>query len=197
MTNANEMLKAHADFFKNWPVKFAGPKPTGEQLYTYHMLGARPGKQCLAGAMSLRDDGVTNSEIQVACGNPQLNKMRGFTDDALLKRDMSAGKRNGRDVYKHVVTPKGLQLIARNEARAAKLEAAGAVQADKPAKAKKAKAPKMTLTSRAKGGNGAPKVKRAPSPDRDALQAIIDKGVTEGVYGETDQQNDGADTSQS
>lgn len=151
MTNANEVLKAHADFFKAWPVKFAGPKPTADQLYSYHMLGARAGKQCLAGAMSLRDDGVTNSEIQVACGNPQLNKMRGFVDDALLKRVM-VGKRNGRDIYKHVVTPKGLQLIARNEARVAKLEAAGQAQpVDKPAKVKVKKAK----------GNGAPKVKKA------------------------------------
>lgn len=155
MTNANDALKAHAEFFKNWPVKFAGPKPTGDELLTYHLLGARFGKQCLAGAMSLRAEGVTNSEIQVACGNPQLNKMRGFVDDALLKRDMSHGKRNGRDIYKHVVTPKGLLRSKQSEARLAKLEAAGQTDSDKPVKAKGKRVVKA---------KGAPKAKRAPKP---------------------------------
>lgn len=174
MTNANDALKAHAEFFKVWPVKFAGQKPTGEQLLTYHLLGARFGKQCLAGAMSLRDCGVTNSEIQVACGNPQLNKMRGFVDDALLKRDMGAGKRDGRDVYKHVVTPKGLLRIKQAEARMTKLEAAGK-PASEPVKAKAVKKPKVTK------GDGAPKLKAKPVSEAlpNAFSGVADVAAVE------------------
>ena len=119
---ANETLNAYAEQFKVWPGKFVGNKPTAEQLETYHKLGARHGLQCLAGAMALRDNGVTGAEIVMACGNPQLNKMRGFITDALVKR-VPMPKRNGHEVYKLVVTPKGLQRIKATEAKAAKLEA--------------------------------------------------------------------------
>ncbi len=148
---ANSTLNAYAEQFKNWPSKFVGAKPTAEQLETYHKLGARHGLQCLAGAMALRDNGVTGAEIVMACGNPQLNKMRGFISDALVKR-LPMPKRQGHEVYKLVVTPKGLQRIKQAEVRAAKLEGEGNQPvADKPA---------LKGTGKAKGAakSGTPRV---------------------------------------
>ena len=121
---SNSTLNAYAEQFKVWPSKFVGAKPTAEQLETYNKLGARHGLQCLAGAMALRENGVTGAEIVMACGNPQLNKMRGFITDALVKR-VPMPKRNGHEVYKLVVTPKCLTRIKASEAKAAKLEAEG------------------------------------------------------------------------
>ena len=145
---SNSTLNAYAEQFKVWPSKFVGAKPTADQLETYNKLGARHGLQCLAGAMALRENGVTGAEIVMACGNPQLNKMRGFITDALVKR-VPMPKRNGHEVYKLVVTPKGLTRIKASEAKAAKLEAEGnKAVADKPAKA-------------AGNAKGTPKVKRA------------------------------------
>lgn len=138
MSNSNEVLNAYAVFFKTWPSKFVGEKPTAEMLDQYHKLGARHGKQCLAGAMALRDGGVTGAEIVMACGAPQLNKMRGYITDAFVKRLPDAGSRNGHLVYKLVLTPKGLQRVKQSEAKAAKLEAAGKVE--KVAKPKVVKA---------------------------------------------------------
>ena len=144
---SNSTLNAYAEQFKVWPSKFVGAKPTAEQLETYNKLGARHGLQCLAGAMALRENGVTGAEIVMACGNPQLNKMRGFITDALVKR-VPMPKRNGHEVYKLVVTPKGLTRIKASEAKAAKLEAEG----------NKAEKPVAKAVAKAKG---APKVKRA------------------------------------
>ena len=134
----------YAPIFKTWQTKFLGPKPTAEQLDAIHGLKARPGKQALAIAMGLRDCGVTNSQIVIACGAPQLNKMRGFISDALLKRLPAAKSPEGHEVYKLEVTPKGLKRIEATKAQAAKLEAEGKnVPARAPAKAKgKAKAKK-------------------------------------------------------
>jgi len=90
----------YATVFSNWQTKQLGAQPTNEQLGIIHALGARPGKQAMANAMALRDQGVTGNQIKAAAslfdGNPtpQLNKMRGFITDALVKR-LPAGKRNG------------------------------------------------------------------------------------------------------
>lgn len=146
---------AYAPFFKGWQVKALGPKPTNEQLAAVHGLGARPGKQALAIAMGLRDVGVSNSQIIMACGNPQLNKMRGFITDAFLKRDMTAPpNEHGHTVYKLAVTKKGEARIERDKAKAAALEAAGNTAAERPAKAvakpkgkvKAKRAAKVTVT---------------------------------------------------
>jgi hypothetical protein len=135
----NQITKAYDDQFKKWQApgmsKLLGPKPTAEQLLTYHRLGARHGKQCFAGAMALREHGVTGTEITIACGAPQLNKMRGFIVDALVKR-VAVGKRDGSEIYKLVLTPKGEKRIATAVAREQAAEAAGAVS--EPVKAKKA-----------------------------------------------------------
>jgi hypothetical protein len=83
-------------------------------------------------------EGVTNAQIVIACGAPQLNKMRGFITDALLKRLPVPAAANGHQVYKLELTAKGLQRIKQAEARAAKQAEAGTADTDKPAKAKKA-----------------------------------------------------------
>lgn len=126
----------YADMFKSWDVKRYGAKPTADQLAYIHHLGARPGKQALASAMALRDKGVTAGQIVMACGAPQLNKMRGFIEDALLKRLPAPKTAEGHTVYKLELTAKGKQRIERVvKAEAAKVAAGEAVTGDKPAKA--------------------------------------------------------------
>ena len=105
---SNKDVTGHyTNFFKNWQVKTLGPKPTMEQLDAIHKLGARAGKQALASAMSLRDCGVTGGQIIIACGAPQLNKMRGFVTDGLLKREAAPKTEAGHTVYKMTLTAKG------------------------------------------------------------------------------------------
>lgn len=129
----------YASNFKNWSTSKLGPKPTAEQLDAVHNLGARPGKQALAIAMGLREVGVTGSQIVMATGAPQLNKMRGFITDAFLKRLPAPAGENGHTVYKLAVTPKGTQRIERTLKAAAKqAEAEKADGEAKPVKAKKA-----------------------------------------------------------
>jgi hypothetical protein len=136
MTNIN-----HNDWysttFKSWQSKLVGPKPTADQLATVHRLGARPGKQAMAIAMGLRDCGVTGSQIVIVCSAPQLNKMRGFIDDRLLKRLPAPHDAKGHTVYKLELTPKGQQRIDTVLKReAAQLAAEQATPAEKPVKAK-------------------------------------------------------------
>jgi hypothetical protein len=138
MSTINE-TNWYGTVFKSWPVKQLGPKPTADQLASIHNLGARPGKQALAIAMGLRDCGVTNSQIVIACGAPQLNKMRGYITDAFLKRLPVSPSPEGHTVYKLEVTPKGKQRIERTLKAAAKADEAGKADSDKPA-AKPAKA---------------------------------------------------------
>lgn len=137
--------------FKAWDSKRLGAKPTAEMLSTVHGLGARPGKQALAIAMGLRAVGVTGSQIVIACGAPQLNKLRGYVADALLKRVATPPDALGHQVYKLELTPKGKKRCEATAKRAADAEAAGkAADADKPAKAPKAKAGKKRTSKPAK-----------------------------------------------
>lgn len=103
---SKDIIGHYTDFFKNWDLKRFGPKPTAKDLDIIHRLGARPGKQALANAMALRPNGVTGSEIVMVCGAPQLNKMRGFVTDGLLKRE-AFPPRDNHTVYKMTVTAKG------------------------------------------------------------------------------------------
>lgn len=119
--------------FKGWQGKLYGSKPTAELLASIHNLGARPGKQAMACAMALRPEGVTNAQIVMVCGAPQLNKMRGFITDGLLKRVPVAPDANGHSVYKLELTGKGSKRIETTLAWLAK--AAEAAEGDKPAKA--------------------------------------------------------------
>lgn len=118
----------YADTFKGWDSKHLGGKPTAKDLDSIHKLGARPGKQALANAMALRPQGVTGAEIVIACGAPQLNKMRGFITDGLLKRE-AVPPRNGHTVYKLTLTAKGASRVK-------------GAEKDKAPKAKKAKVKK-------------------------------------------------------
>jgi hypothetical protein len=151
----------YGEVFKTWQSKQLGPKPTVDQLSSIHKLGARPGKQALAIAMGLRDCGVTGSQIVMACGAPQLNKMRGLISDAYLKRLAAPMAANGHQVYKLEVTTKGKQRIARSEAVLAKQVEAEKATVDKPVKAK-----------------GAPVVKRAPKGQA-PQKPISDTPITE------------------
>lgn len=143
MSNTETNAATHyGDFFKKWQgagmLKLLGPKPTAEQLALVHGLGARPGKQAFAIAMSLRDCGVTGGQIVIACGAPQLNKMRGYVIDALL-RELPAPMFEGQKVYKHEVTPKGRQRIERFVKAQAATVAAGETETVKAPKVKAAK----------------------------------------------------------
>lgn len=133
-SNVDTHANWYGTVFKAWQAKQLGPKPTADQLASIHNLGARPGKQALAIAMGLRDCGVTNGQIVIACGAPQLNKMRGFITDALLKRLPVSPSPEGHTVYKLEVTPKGNQRIART-LKATEVKAAEGAVTEKPAKA--------------------------------------------------------------
>jgi hypothetical protein len=135
----NKIYEAYGDQLAKWAApgmaKLLGPKPTPDQLMTIHRLGARHGKQCFANAMALREHGVTGAEIMMACDNQQLNKMRGFVTDRLLDRH-AVGKRNGGEIYKVTVTPKGqkrIDLAVKLEQAA--VEAGKAAEPVKPVKA--------------------------------------------------------------
>jgi hypothetical protein len=110
---ANSTLNAYATFFSAWQANVVGPKPTAELLEKCHGLGLRPGKQALACALSLRDGGVTGSQIVIVCGAPQLNRMRGLIAEGLFKRHAVAADPQGHTVYKNTVTPKGEAEIKR------------------------------------------------------------------------------------
>ena len=137
----------YAETFKSWPVNMLGPKPTAEMLQNIHRLGARPGKQALACAMALRDKGVTAGQIVIACGAPQLNKMRGFITDALLKRLAAPKTTEGHTVYKLELTAKGKQRVERTAKAEAKAAEAGEAVTDtvKPAKAKRTSKPRKAV----------------------------------------------------
>lgn len=145
--------------FKGWQVKALGSKPTADQLASIHNLGARPGKQALAIAMALRDSGVTGSQIVMACGAPQLNKLRGFITDSMLKRIATPPDAVGHTVYRVELTAKGKKRIESAEKRAADAAAAGADTGDKP-KAKKAKGT----------GNRVTKARKATVTHNEAVQ---------------------------
>lgn len=152
MSNSNDVTNWYSNVFKTWQVKQLGPKPTADQLTAIHNLGARPGKQALASAMALRDCGVTGAQIVMACGAPQLNKMRGFITDGLLKRLPVAPSSEGHTVYRLEVTTKGTKRIEGNVKRAAEAEAKGEGETKPKAKAAaKAKgAPKPKAKAKAK-----------------------------------------------
>lgn len=155
---AKQVLKAYDWAFKVWPgEKRCGRKPTADELVTYHRLSARHGKQCLAGAMALRPDGVTGAEIVMACGAQQLNKMRGFVTDGLVKQ-VTMGKRNNSVIYKLVLTPKGDKRVATTIKHELELAAAGELPAEAPAKpASASKAKKATAVAKKAKGTSKPR----------------------------------------
>lgn len=156
-SNANDVTNWYSNVFKTWQPKLYGPKPTADQLSAIHNLGARPGKQALASAMALRDCGVTGGQIVMVCGAPQLNKMRGFITDGLLKRLPASPTAEGHHVYKLEVTAKGTKRIEGNVKRAAEAEAKGEGEPKKPAKAAaKAKGASKRKAKAKQAGNETP-----------------------------------------
>jgi len=169
MSNVNH-TDWYGNVFKAWQGKVLGAKPTAEMLQSIHGLGARPGKQALACAMALRSEGVTAGQIVIACGAPQLNKMRGFITDALLKRQAVAPSSEGHTVYKLELTAKGKQRIERTEKAAAAKAAEGAAEAPAKAKgkAKAKKAVKATHDEAVQGANLASGINDAPQVEQPA-----------------------------
>lgn len=144
MTDNSKVTSHYADVFKVWQAALVGPKPTAEMLTNVHRLGLRPGKQALANAMACRDKGVTAGQIVIACGAPQLNKMRDLITDALVKRVAVPKTPEGHTVYKLELTAKGKARIERSVKAEVKAEEAGKATGDKPAaKAKGTRKPKV------------------------------------------------------
>lgn len=160
-TKANNATGWYGNVFKHWPIKLVGPQPNSAQLETIHLLGARPGKQALANAMALRPDGVTGAQIVMACGAPQLNKMRGFVTDGLMKFEAVPPADNGHKVYKLVVTAKGNARIERAR-KAAEAQAANAGAEAKPAKAKRTRKAKAKPAEAVTEANPAPVTTATP-----------------------------------
>jgi cell division septation protein DedD len=149
-TNARSWYKA---VFEGWQVKLAGQQPTNDQLSHAHYFG-RPGKQCMAIAMMLRDGGATASQIKQASamfdGNPtpHFNKIRELVAGGYFERLPTPGAFTVR------LTAKGNQLIKNKAANTATVTAEPA----KPAKGAKVKAPAVKATSDA----AKPKAVRKP-----------------------------------
>lgn len=173
----------YGNVFKSWNVKALGPKPTAEMLASIHGLKARPGKQALACAMALRDCGVTAGQIVIACGAPQLNKMRGFITDALLKRLPVPPSPEGHTVYKLELTAKGKQRVASTEKAAQKAAEAGEGEAEaKPAKAKPVKAKAAVKAARKVKAKAAVAAKADETPTSEAdkaAEAAFDAAMVE------------------
>lgn len=145
MTANNDALNAYKPIFATWQVKVVGSKPTAEMLAKVHGLGLRPGKQAIACAMALRDEGVTGPQIVMVCGAPQLNRMRGLIGGGLFKRVVVPANEQGHTVYKCSVTPKGdaeIKRIAKVMANASTT-----TEAPKP-KAAKVKATKADVANK-------------------------------------------------
>lgn len=147
----------YTNVFKSWQVKLLGNKPTAEQLASVHGLGARPGKQALAIAMSLRECGVTGSQIVIACGAPQLNKMRGYAADSLLKQLATPPAANNHTVYRFELTAKGKARIERTAKAAALADEAGKAKGEAKA---------------VKGSKGKGAAKRTSKPRKAAAKAV-------------------------
>lgn len=145
-----------------WPVKQLGPMVSADLVDKVHGLGLRPGKQALAVAMALRDVGTSGSQIVMACGAPQLNRMRGLIADGHVKRDNGAGRNEqGHTVYRITLTPKGEKRIASNVEREAKAALTGEVKPAKKAKGngatpRKPRAPKVAPVMPAEAPQGEP-----------------------------------------
>lgn len=139
MITVTANASAYATLFKGWQAKQLGSKPTDDMLATVHALGLRPGKQALANAMALRPEGVSGSQIVMATGAPQLNRMRGLIAAGVVKRDMGAPANvQGHTVYKLNLTPKGEKVIERATLAAEKAALDGGEAKPPKGKAKKA-----------------------------------------------------------
>jgi hypothetical protein len=171
MTKHSE-LNNYTNYFKNWQVKLLGPKPTEAQVAAIHALGARPGKQALASAMALRDGGVTGAQVVMACGAPQLNKMRGFVADGVARWVPTPADTAGHKVYRLELTAKGAAKGKAATKAAAVAASKAAAPDDTTATAKPAKRAKAA--KRAKPGK--PVTEPVSEP---VTAAVIEAAVSE------------------
>lgn len=123
-------------YFKQWLARL-GSKPTAAQLATAAAFAKRaPGHEAMALAMALRDEGVTGSQVLIACGAPQNNHRTKLITAGFFKRE-ATGKVDGHTVYKITLTKRGEAAVTKREA----VTAADAAMGDKPVTVKaKAKA---------------------------------------------------------
>lgn len=134
---ANDVTGWYANYLNNWSISQLGSKPTADTFTKVHALGLRPGKQALAVAMYLRPGGATSSQVVIAVGAPQLNRMRGLIADKLLVRVPTPSSAAGHTVYAVTLTAKGEQAIKAHTV---------SEPAKAPAKAKGARKPKPATT---------------------------------------------------
>lgn len=91
----------YAAVLKNWPVKFAGPKPTTADFANAHALGVRPGtKTAVALAMYMRTDGASQAQVINVNGGPYLNAMRAAIEAGHATRQPVPANASGHTVYK-------------------------------------------------------------------------------------------------
>ena len=115
-TKHNDALGTYRSILKGW-VKALGSKPTAEMFEAVHALGCRPGKQALARAMELREEGATDGQVKQACiigwGNSgsHHNKRKDLITAKWVKREAMPPAGN-HTVYKIVMTEKGLEKVA-------------------------------------------------------------------------------------
>lgn len=98
----------YAAVLKNWPVKFAGPKPSNADFTNAHALGVRPGtKTAVALAMYMRPDGASQAQVINVNGGPYLNAMRAAIEAGHATRQPVAANASGHTVYKLALPIKG------------------------------------------------------------------------------------------
>lgn len=166
--NINDHTATYKPLFKAWQVKAMGEKPGADLLAHVHGLGLRPGKQALANAMALRAEGVTGAQIVMACGAPQLNRMRGLIADGHVKRQAVPPNAQGHTVYRITLTAKGEARIKRN----AEAQATAALKGDAPKPAKAASKRKPAKPAKVPA---APQTAPVPAPAADTANVAVDQ----------------------
>jgi hypothetical protein len=75
-------LAPYRPYLDNWK-RDAGKKPTAREFETVHKekLARMGSKAALAVAMALREDGVTQHQMEIALGSPHRNKLMRVVDD--------------------------------------------------------------------------------------------------------------------
>src|SRR4029077_19763373 len=131
MTNHTDHYKPQ---LKAWQGKLLGQKPGNDLLAVAHQFG-RPGKQSLALAMALRPEGVTGSQVNIACGAPQNNHRVKLIRAKYFARVATPANELNHTVYK-------IELTAKGKAKVDKPVADPPQGAATPAKPKAVKKPK-------------------------------------------------------
>lgn len=152
--NEGNPLAHYSATLKDWPVKFAGSKPTAEHFKTAHSLGARPGtKTAVAIAMYFRPEGATQGQVAVINDGAYLNKKRALVD-AGHAVEVPMPTVNGHKVYKLALPTKkaGRKADKADKAATVAIPAGGKPTGRKAAtKPRKAATPATTVTDQTAG----------------------------------------------